>query len=183
VNIQHYTPTDNSFTHPHPTTPRQSSYRKEIDLKRAISKKQLVEIEEDEEHEDFPYKDSIDKTINNLEESIIREKEALVKEIWKAIKLEKEELNFLRQQKDEQLEREMFESKTLPTTMLDQSPDSSMFKKINGFEDRLVISIDIKVLGYMTYTLDAQLDTGAMNSCEKYGAIPSYYWQPINIDF
>jgi hypothetical protein len=97
--------------------------------------------------------------------------------------LEKEELNFLRQQKDEQLEREMFESETLPTTMLDQSPDTSMFKQINGFEDRLVISIDIKVSGYMTYTLDAQLDTGAMNSCEKYGAIPSYYWQPINIAF
>jgi hypothetical protein len=47
----------------------------------------------------------------------------------------------------------------------------------------LVISVNIKVQGYLQYALDAQLDTGAMNSCAKYGAIPSYYWQPINISF
>ena len=43
--------------------------------------------------------------------------------------------------------------------------------------------MDIKVSGYLQYTLNAQLDTGAMNSCEKYGAIPSYYWNPIDIAF
>ena len=77
-------------------------------------------------------------------------------------------------------EREMFDSNN---DTLDQFAEANTFKQINGFEDRLVISIDIKVSGYMTYTLDAQLDTGAMNSCAKYGAIPSYYWQPINIAF
>ena len=50
---------------------------------------------------------------------------------------------------------------------LDQSAEASTLKQINGFEHRLVISIDIKVSGYMTYTLDAQLDTGAINSCAK----------------
>lgn len=43
--------------------------------------------------------------------------------------------------------------------------------------------MDIKVSGYLQYTLDAQLDTSAMNSCAKYGAIPSYYWQSIDIAF
>jgi hypothetical protein len=56
-------------------------------------------------------------------------------------------------------------------------------KQMNGLDDRLVISVDIKVQGYLKYTLDAQLDTGGMNSCAKYGAIPSYYWKPINIGF
>lgn len=96
-------------------------------------------------------------------------------ELWKSLKMEKEELNFLKAKRDEQWEKEMFNKTT--------DYESSEFKQINGFEDRLVISMDIKVSGYLTYTLDAQLDTGAMNSCAKHGAIPSYYWQPINIDF
>lgn len=65
----------------------------------------------------------------------------------------------------------------------DTEIESSELKQINGLEDRLVISVDIKVAGYLTYTLDAQLDTGAINSCAKHGAIPSYYWQPIDIVF
>ena len=55
-----------------------------------------------------------------------------------------------------------------------QAPEPSLFNQINGFEDRLVITVDIKVSGYKNYSLDAQIDTGAMNSCAKYGAIPSY---------
>jgi hypothetical protein len=161
------------FNRSHPTASRHTSYRKSFDFKQ--TKKHLEEIEEVEEYTD----DSLEKTIQDLEESI-KGKEALIKEIWKALKLEKEELNFLRTQKDAQREREMFDS---DNDTLDQSVEASTFKQINGFEDRLVISIDIKVSGYMTYTLDAQLDTGAMNSCAKYGAIPSYYWQPINIAF
>jgi len=54
---------------------------------------------------------------------------------------------------------------------------------MNGLDDRLVIPVNIKVQGYLQYTLDAQLDTGAMNSYAKHGAIPSYYWQPIDISF
>lgn len=65
----------------------------------------------------------------------------------------------------------------------DQTPGPSSFNQINGFEDRLVITVEIKVSGYQSYSLDAQLDTGAMNSCAKHGAIPSYFWQPINIAF
>ena len=65
----------------------------------------------------------------------------------------------------------------------DTEIETSESRQINGFEDRLVIYVDIKVLGYLQYTLDAQLNTGAMNSCAKYGAIPSYYWKPIDIAF
>jgi hypothetical protein len=49
--------------------------------------------------------------------------------------------------------------------------EASESKQMNGLDDRLVISVDIKVQRYLQYTLDAQLDTGAMNSCAKYGAI------------
>jgi hypothetical protein len=54
---------------------------------------------------------------------------------------------------------------------------------IKGFDDRVVISIDIRPQGYLQYTLDAQINTGAMNSCAKHGAIPEYYWQPIDLSF
>jgi hypothetical protein len=45
-------------------------------------------------------------------------------------------------------------------------------KLVKGLDDRLVISVNIRVQGYLQYTLDAQLDTGAMNSCAKHGALP-----------
>jgi hypothetical protein len=54
---------------------------------------------------------------------------------------------------------------------------------LKGLDDRIVISVNIKVTGYLQYTLDAQIDTGAMNSCAKHGAIPEYYWQPIIVSF
>jgi hypothetical protein len=59
----------------------------------------------------------------------------------------------------------------------DKEFGSPVNKMIKGLDDRIVISVNIKPSGYMVYTLDAQVDTGAMNSCAKYGAIPSYYWQ------
>jgi len=62
-------------------------------------------------------------------------------ELWKNIKMEKEELNFLRNKRDEQWEREMFGH--------DIEIETSESKQINGFEDRLVISVDIKVSGYL----------------------------------
>ena len=147
VNIQDYTPKDFDFT----------SYKP----KGKKVENSLKEIREEEQEED-----SLDETIQHLEESI-KEKENVMAELWKNIKMEKEELNFLRNKRDEQWEREMFGH--------DTEIETSESKQINGFEDRLVIYVDIKVSGYLQYTLDAQLDTGAMNSCEKYGAIPSYY--------
>jgi hypothetical protein len=126
---------------------------------------------------------SLDKAISTLEASI-KEKEAMIKEIWKSVKIEKEELNFLKKKQDELFEQEI-EEHTFYTPQIpkDQSSEPTTHNQLNGFEDRLVIEIDIKVSRYLTYTLDAQLDTGAMNSCAKYGAIPSYFWQPINIAF
>jgi hypothetical protein len=66
-----------------------------------------------------------------------------------------------------------------------EAEESGFFdhKMIKGLDDRIVISVDIKTLGYQTYSLDAQVDTGAMNSCAKFGAIPEYYWQNTNLDF
>ena len=84
-------------------------------------------------------------------------------------------MNFLKIKRDEQLEREMFNE--------DTKIEPFESKQVNGLDDRLVIPVNIKVQGYLQYTLDAQLDTGAMNSYAKHGAIPSYYWQPIDISF
>jgi hypothetical protein len=159
VNIQDYTPKDSDFTS---SKPKGNKVEKHIFTS-------LKEIREEEQEDG-----SLNKTIQHLEESI-KEKEKVMVELWKNIKMEKEELNFLKNKRDEQWEREMFGH--------DTEIETSESKQINGFEDRLVIYVDIKVSGYLQYTLDAQLDTGAMNSCAKYGAIPSYYWQPIDIAF
>jgi hypothetical protein len=77
--------------------------------------------------------------------------------------------------RDEELAKEIFNDES------DHDPFES--KLVKGLDDRLVISVNIRVQGYLQYSLDAQLDTGAMNSCAKHGAIPSYYWQPIDISF
>ena len=55
--------------------------------------------------------------------------------------------------------------------------------KIMGIGDRVVIPIKIKLPKIKEYTLDAQIDYGAMSSVCKYGAIPSYYWQPTKVNF
>jgi hypothetical protein len=129
VNIQNYTPKDSEFVPPQPKASKQVS--------QVRSFKHMKEIREEEDQEE----DSLDKTIHDLEESI-KEKEALISELWKSLKMEKEELNFLRTKRDEQWEREMFNH--------DTEIESSEFKQINGLEDRLVISVDIKVSGYLT---------------------------------
>ena len=49
--------------------------------------------------------------------------------------------------RDEQLEKEMFNQET------ENEPYES--KQMNGLDDRLVISVNIKVQGYLQYTLDA----------------------------
>ena len=54
---------------------------------------------------------------------------------------------------------------------------------MKGFEDRIVIRKKLKVSSYKQYSLDAQLDIGAMNPCAKHSAIPEYYWQPTNLQF
>ena len=43
---------------------------------------------------------------------------------------------------------------------------------ILGIGDRVVISLKIKLPKIKEYTLDAQIDSGTMNSCSKYGTIP-----------
>jgi len=52
---------------------------------------------------------------------------------------------------------------------------------IMGIGDKVVIPLKIKLPNVKEYTLDAQIDSGAMCSCCKFGAIPSYYWQPTKL--
>lgn len=159
MNIHNYTPKDSEFIPPQNKTSREKS---------------TVRFTEPMKEVCLADEDSLDNTIFHLEESV-REKEAIIADLWKSLKLQKEELNFLKNKRDEKLEKEMFHQDT------EIEPYES--KQMNGLDDRLVISVNRKVQGYLQYTLDAQLDTGAMNSCAKHGAIPSYYWQPIDIYF
>jgi hypothetical protein len=55
----------------------------------------------------------------------------------------------------------------------------TLYHGCKGFNDRLIITIYIKLSGYNPYSLDAQLDTREMFSCARFGAITEYYWKPI----
>jgi hypothetical protein len=118
--------------------------------------------------------DSLENTIFHLEEEI--KKRVLVRDLWKTLKLQREELEYLKKKRNDEFEKEIFLENEIEA-------EFSVNKIIKGLDDRLVITIHIKVSGYLQYALDAQLDTGAMNSCAKHGAIPEYYWQPVNISF
>jgi hypothetical protein len=59
----------------------------------------------------------------------------------------------------------------------------TLYPDCKGLNDRIIITVDIKVPGYNSYSLDAQIDTGAMCSCARFGAIPEYYWKPIQTYF
>jgi len=95
VNIHNYTPTDADFI---PAQRKESREKSIVKFSEPIQETLL----EDE---------TLDNTIFHLEESI-REKEALVVDLWKSLKLQKEELNFLKMKRDEQIEREMFNEDT-----------------------------------------------------------------------
>jgi hypothetical protein len=74
------------------------------------------------------------------------------------LNLEKEELSCLQKQKDELFEKEMIEASDIPYSYKStqyQALGPSSFNQINGFEDRLVITVEIKVSGYQSYSLDA----------------------------
>jgi hypothetical protein len=148
VNIHHYTPTDAEFESEKPSIPFPQDTRG-----KALATSWYISLEDN----------SLDNTIFLLE-------------LWKTLKLQREELAFMKKQRNEELEHEIFHEDDTETGF----PENKMLK---GIDDRIVISVHIRVLGYLQYTLDAQVDTGAMNSCAKHGAIPEYYWQPINLSF
>lgn len=164
VSIQNYTPTDEEFLSSSIRVPPQLS-----DTKKK-AKEPILALQSAEP-------DSIYQTICSLETEV-KAKEELIRELWSSLKIQKEELAFLKQQRDAELEKEFSEG-------LIEAAESGFFdhKMIKGLDDRIVISVDIKPSGYQTYSLDAQVDTGAMNSCAKFGAIPGYYWQNTNLDF
>jgi hypothetical protein len=103
----------------------------------------------------------------------------LIKSLWKSLKVQKEELAFLKAQHEKELD--LFCKEQLSDN--EDTFGSPINKMIKGLDDRIVISVSIKTSGYLKYDLDAQLDTGAMNSCARFGAIPSYYWQQISLAF
>jgi hypothetical protein len=166
VNIHHYTPPDAAFVHQE----HKARISKALSIHSAdIKNKAIIPSS----HSDID-SESLDNTIFHLEEEI-KEKEAVVRELWKTIKMQKEEVDFLKRKRDELFEKEL-NRQELEVEFIEN-------KLVKGLDDRLVISVNIKVSGYLTYTLDAQVDTGAMNSCAKHGAILDYYWQPVDISF
>lgn len=175
VSIQHYTPTDAEFL----SFKSQKQATKKKDKTPLLTYPSTQEAQKNKAKSIFPRPDEEDESLENiifhLEEEI-SEKEKLVRELWKSLKAQKEELAFLKQKRNEEFEKEL---------MMDNEEHeiSNVNKIAKGIDDILVISVDIKVSGYLKYTLDAQVDTGAMNSCANHGAIPEYYWQPVNIRF
>jgi len=159
VNIQNYTPSDDEFLQSHTThSPVPPAPLKAKDTKGKALVEQDIKIPDN----------SLEDTIFLLQEEI-HEKEALIRQLWKSLKLQKEELAFLKSQEEKELEDFLRVSS-------ENEEESINNKMIKGLEDRIIISENIKAAGYLQYTLDAQVDTGAMNSCAKYGAIPHYYW-------
>jgi hypothetical protein len=159
VNIHHYTPTDAEFVQPKPSIPYiQDTKGKSLTTYTPPPREE----------------NSLDNTIFLLEEEI-KEKEVLVKELWRTLKLQREELEYLKRKRNDDLEKEIFQEE-----MMAESYENKMIK---GIDDRLIISVNIRAAGYLQYTLDAHIDIGAMNSCSKHGAIPEYYWQPIDLSF
>ena len=64
------------------------------------------------------------------------------------------------------------------TTLTTQNQaNNENIQDIIGIDDMMIIP------GYKEYTLDTQIDIGAMSSCCKYKAIPTYYWKPTQIQF
>jgi len=151
VNIHHYTPTDAEFESVQPSIP----------LPLDTKGKSLIT------HTDTPPQQdtSLDNAIFLLEEEI-KEKEVLVRNLWKTLKMQREELDFLKKKRNEEMEQEIFQEET-ETGFLEN-------KMMKGLDDRIVIAVNIRAARYLQYTLDAQVDTGAMNSCAKHGAIPEY---------
>jgi len=129
VNIHHYTPPDAEFVRPKP-------------IPSSIGKgKELISYSSPPKDEE-----SIDSTIFHLEEEV-REKEALIKSLWKTLKLQKEEVEYLKNKRDEEMEQEIFYKESEVECL-----ESNIVK---GLDDRLVITVNIKVKGYLQYSLDA----------------------------
>ena len=72
--------------------------------------------------------------------------------------------------------------KDIPEEMPMKSKEVDLVN-IMGIGDKVVIPLKIKLPNLKEYTLDAQIDSGAMCSCCKFGAISSYYWQPTKLSF
>lgn len=68
-------------------------------------------------------------------------------------------------------------------TTIGMNTKEGVVKEISGIGDRMVILVSIKIPGFKSYQLYAQIDIRAMSSCYKYKAIPAYYWQPTKVHF
>jgi len=92
VNIHHYTPSDAEFESSEPSIPASQD-----------TKGKALVLQTPPPISDH----SLDDTIYQLEEEI-REKEVLVRDLWRTLKLQREELEFLKEKINEDLEKEIF---------------------------------------------------------------------------
>ena len=59
----------------------------------------------------------------------------------------------------------------------------TLYPDCKGLNARLIITVDIKVPGYNSYSLDALIDTWSTCSCAWFGAILECYSKPIQTYF
>jgi len=101
VNIHHYTPTDAEFVS---RSKQKGKENKEKGKAIIEAQKSIIEPSPDQD-------ESLDDTIFHLEEAV-REKESLIRDLWKSLKLQKEELEYLKKKRNEELEKEIFHNES-----------------------------------------------------------------------
>jgi len=98
VTIQHYTPTDAEFVPTPAQPPVMQPYRS---ITQQEPKGKALSLSPNMEEQ------SLENTIFHLEQEI-REKENLVRDLWKTLKLQREELEYLKKKRNEEFEKEIF---------------------------------------------------------------------------
>jgi hypothetical protein len=108
-------------------------------------------------------------------EEMINEKKTLVLEIFNYVKSDKAKLEELKRKRDHLQEKEinqgleqMFgpqqQSKMTEQEVENLIPEyhyvMTLYPDCKGLNDRIIITVDIKVPRYNSYSLDAQIDTG-----------------------
>lgn len=111
---------------------------------------------------------TLKKRISNLESSIKSTRSEM-------LQLSAELQNLISEYDDANSKLARILIKELPEEIPMKSKEVDLVN-IMGIGDKVVIPLKIKVPNIKEYTLDAQIDSGAMCSCCKFGAIPSYYW-------
>lgn len=115
--------------------------------------------------------------IKRVEEDLQRDRNQM-KQLAQQIQANVQELDSL----NSQFVSSTFLSSRTPLLSSSQYSNENIHD-ISDIDDRMVIPVKIKVPGYKEYTLDAQIDIGAMSSYCKFKTIPAYYWKPTQVQF